>query len=681
MLVAIAIKAEPVTDAETRVFGLAIDQTLNPDFPTSQPEKVLKNPDGTPFQSSKAFTYKLLLDIPEGTHTIRFAPSSPSGYTWKAKIIVNRLTNLGEQTGLTSTSQYSATFESKTRTWEEIKKAIWEADRYLERLYHTIDYNGKTYGLIKSCPGVPIALKLTYIEEAEPGRIRIARLPRGNILGPGFVYHYVPMPELHYWFPTWQIVSVAEPEFETWDGTVELGFYAGESFWIMVAKLRIKYGPDPDYPSRMKAELELLEWGKGSMDFPSFKGDLYFGSEPDPNRPGLWRPKLVWKDAQDHVGEKVTFTTELWGCFPATVYWLGEDYRLAYYWWFFKLHRNKIPYVTRIIDDYQVTIDPRGPKYQGIRTDYVDDWLTHASEFNQICNVWDSLPVTPHAFSHWSSLCGPGAVVLFHSAVFVESITGEVMTGKVSCFAEPHNLAVAPHATYCMCKHGSPQKDVTYTEYVCVGRTCWKSQVTVSAEKLLLTGYKSCLGKDIPPYKEAIYRMLQDIEPWGDPVGSVNPENISGSVTTWRVADALAAYTILGYGFGNQEAQKIADALADLLLQLQWGVKPGEEGKGRLYVEHHGAWTMFTVNRPDHRGGFLHRFEIVEDENGNPQICWVKRPPRAKGLTQYVIDTLTSWFGWEPPGGIAFFTPTSTEQTLCAAVALRIYEYYKWRLR
>lgn len=674
VLVVVTIRAEPETDTEVRVFGKAVDQTLNSDFPNTQPEKILKNPDGTILQTSKAFTHTEILDLPEGSHTIKFAPSSLSGYTWKAAVIINRIHNLGEQTGLTSINQYSATFEVYTRTWAEIRKAINEADRYLERLYQTVDWTKPdgtkvTYGLIKACPGFPIAIKLKNWDYSYG-----IPLCYDLILSPESPYK-MQLGAIYEWHATAKVVAVKEPEFETYEATVLFGCdglnpRSGTYQWVDIAKVNIRYGPDPDDATRMKAEIELSEWYH-----PEIQGDVYFGAEPDPDRPGLWRPKKIIGDAQRALGTKVTMTTSSWGCFPSMMYWLGESLLAANYWWFYSLKRSRVyPYMTSILDDYKLNVGIRAPLILGNRVDYPDNWLTLRHEHNRICDVWNDLPRTTSAASHWSSLCGPGAWIFFDHDVhrsYCPGLYDIIEFGKIAALDnDAFDLGILPLAIFIMNKHGSPSEkikyDLSYAETVCGVPipTVSTKYIEVSAEDLLMNGYNS-ITKTHPPMKEAVYRVLRNENPW-------EPDKpIQGEVTIWWLAEALAAYSILGYGFNNKEAQKIADALADWILDLQWGVKEGEEGKGRLYIPHHGAWTPFTVSRPDHRGGFYHRYTIYEDK-----VHWARRPPR-DWLQQLIID----FFGWETPGALGIFTPTSTEGTICAVTALRIYEYYKWRLR
>lgn len=668
VLVAITIRAEPQTDTANRTFGLAIDQTLNPNFTETQPEKILKNPDGSWLITNIAFTYSTVLNLDEGTHTIRFAPSSPSGYTWKATIVINRINSLGEQTNLTSENQYSAQFTIQAPTWEKVRKAIHEADRYLERLYQTVDWSGKTYGIIKSCPFLPLSLKIN-----RPPLRRSDLFDYYNedkILGPGYPYHAA-IGQLHSWMATSRVVSVKEPEFETYEATIEIGAnqYHGYDRWFPIAKLYIKYGPDPNDPTRMMAEIELLGWYKYGVLEEDVQGDIYLGAEPDPNRPGLFRPRKIIPNAHVNVGTKVTLTTPSWGCFPCNSYWLGETYEAALYWWHQKLSRRLVhPYMTSILDDYGLKIYIRGPTFLGTRNDYPDDWLCLTDEHNRICDVWESLPRNEYCSSHWSTLCGPGAIVLFDKYPSGACVPCLVSKGKASCLdCDDFNLAVLPQAITIMCKHYDPKKKVWDGAYtlrpVYPEPEFHKGQ---SAEEYLLTGYLSCAcDKWHPPFKELVYRILNNQNPW-------EPDQpINGQVTIWFLAEALAAFSILGYGFEYEEAKLLADALADWILELQWGVKPGEEGKGRLYVLHHDVWTSFTVNRPDHRGGFYHRYAIVDDK-----IHWVTRPPR-----DWLQELLISFFGWEPPGCYAIFTPTSTEGTIVAVAALRIYEYYKWRVK
>jgi hypothetical protein len=648
VLTVITIKAEPETDTAYRAFGKAIDQTLNPDFPTTQPDKLLKNPDGSVLSTKSAFTHVEILDLPEGDHTIKFAPSSPSGYTWKARVIINRLTDLGEQTGLTSTNQYSATFTVRRRTQQEIRKAIAEADRYIRRLVQTFtwtkpDGTKTTYAMIKSCPGLPICIK---IDKWYQGYCY------NGLLGPDYPYDEHSPLCIHSWHATCYTESVVEPKYETCEATIVFGFDNplpnGGMYFVKVARVYVKYGPDPSDPTKMKITIKLLDWY-----VPDIHGDIYFGTEPDPNNPGAVRPRKIIANAQWAVGTEWSESTESWGCFPSISYWAGETLLAAHYLWGKLLRRDWAKAMFNFLDDYGFSdVSVRAPSFLGTQINYPDNWLCLTSEHGRACDIWATLPRNEMLSSHWSTLCGPGARVFFADEI---KWLGTIMTqGRLSCLYEEFNLAIPPLAIYSMSKYNDPTAEVAYIMYGS-GSDC---DVHVSAEKLLMTGYTSCTCGNMAPYKEWVYKVLKD-DPHAD-----------GDVTIWRLAEALVAYTMLGYGFGYEEAQKIADALADFILDLQWGVKPGEEGIGRLWVNYQGTPTGFTVNRPDHRGGFYHRYEIRDCK-----VYWRPRPPRDP-IQQFLIDGL----GWEPPGGIPLFTPTSVEGTIVAVMALRIYDAYRFRL-
>jgi hypothetical protein len=119
----ISVYTRPINDTTARMFGLAIDQPLNPDFWTSQPEKVLKTPDGSPLLRNKEFLYEITVDLPEGKHTLSFAPSSPEGYTWEARAFLGGLF-LGKASDVTASKPLTVEFEVTQTTAEKLSAAL-----------------------------------------------------------------------------------------------------------------------------------------------------------------------------------------------------------------------------------------------------------------------------------------------------------------------------------------------------------------------------------------------------------------------------------------------------------------------------------------------------------------------------------------------------------------------------
>jgi hypothetical protein len=122
----ISVYARPLNDMSARMFGFAIDQTLNPDFWVSQPEKVLKTPQGAPFLRDKEFLFEIALDLPEGKHTLAFASSSPQGCNWEARAFQGG-GFLGKSSNVTSASPLTVEFEVSLTTAEKLSLAIASA--------------------------------------------------------------------------------------------------------------------------------------------------------------------------------------------------------------------------------------------------------------------------------------------------------------------------------------------------------------------------------------------------------------------------------------------------------------------------------------------------------------------------------------------------------------------------
>jgi hypothetical protein len=130
----------------------------------------------------------------------------------------------------------------------------------------------------------------------------------------------------------------------------------------------------------------------------------------------------------------------------------------------------------------------------------------------------------------------------------------------------------------------------------------------------------------------------------------------------------LSAFAELGYGFGYEEAKAIADDMAQVMLKCQWGkMEDFTSGKGRTI-------KYGTINRPDHVGGFIDSYKV---QNGDFYQDWVP-----KGTLRTIIEHILEFLGTEDmPSELGIFTPTRVETTLECVRALRIYEYYKYRLK
>jgi len=79
----IRIEAFSVNDPYWRYHGKAVNQTLNADFWTTQPEKMI----GT--STTRSFSHEQTVDLPAGSHYVIYGNSSIEEYKWHARIYVD----------------------------------------------------------------------------------------------------------------------------------------------------------------------------------------------------------------------------------------------------------------------------------------------------------------------------------------------------------------------------------------------------------------------------------------------------------------------------------------------------------------------------------------------------------------------------------------------------------------
>lgn len=134
---------------------------------------------------------------------------------------------------------------------------------------------------------------------------------------------------------------------------------------------------------------------------------------------------------------------------------------------------------------------------------------------------------------------------------------------------------------------------------------------------------------------------------------------LQGVYTAPTQALCLAALTVLGYGYGYAAAQEKADALANILINIQWG-NPDATGQPEGYGFHE---TYGWVYRPDNTGGFY---------------CNYKYGSMFKATTAWpLVDYLSDFLCGMPKETYAFI-PTNQESQFCVR-ALQIYDWYVFK--
>jgi len=513
-------------------------------------------------------------------------------------------------------------------TWEEVKRAIWWADRYLKNLYTEIKWNNKTYGIMRTTPSrrgsdLPLTLKLNAATFACRG-----------FAGPAFKTFQMEQPEC-FWRalyrnfpinPTTKILGTPTETGEVWEGKIQYGeYYLTPDFvfdWLPFCTFSLSFQVDPNDNSQMVVSLTLESWDY-PRPIPELTGDLYFNGE------------LLITDCKNSAKNKSSFTkrTGPYKCFPTVEYWSEESLISAYYFWGYALDRAKALNMVNFLDDYGYTMWRSSPQYLGVRDQLPDNFLCLRDVYKS-CDYWAgtgsplpntlTLPINEVLFPHWSRTCNcrdytlkcrceavPTTCKVCFGIPGVLEICDEVIEG----YPGDYKAQISVRACHLMNKYGSPDK---------------KDEYGNSARDYLLNGFKDASGTFWNPIKT----YVTDIT--------------SGNVKKFPfMGPHLIAFTELGYGFEDAEAKKIADDLVDLILPSQWGYPftKGEEMWGRTT----GAGS---IRRPDHTGGFMYYVEI---KNGN-----------------YYSG---SWGGPQIPPW------TNLECTLPTVLGLRIYEFYRWRLR
>jgi hypothetical protein len=130
----------------------------------------------------------------------------------------------------------------------------------------------------------------------------------------------------------------------------------------------------------------------------------------------------------------------------------------------------------------------------------------------------------------------------------------------------------------------------------------------------------------------------------------------------WSVLESLS---VLGYGFGVEEAKVLADQIADVYIKAQWGYPftPGQEGYGYSY-------EYGRINRPDLTGAFMPGWQVAEGST----IFKATAVAVPGSLSMQLLNIHAFDGDW------GIYMPFSHETTMGVLTGLRIYEFYKWRL-
>ncbi|MEM2385890.1 MAG: hypothetical protein QXO67_02800 [Candidatus Bathyarchaeia archaeon] len=445
-----------------------------------------------------------------------------------------------------------------------------------------------------------------------------------QILGPPFPVSGVGGTPLT-WYETWKVLETIVNTFEVWEAKIQFGMtlnleeIIGTKLWCPVADFRCRYEPDPDRRSRMKATITLEEW------YDSFKlagnADAYFNGE-----------KII-TDCMGSAPAKPTVVryTPDWGYFPSVSYWGEETLLASYYYWYVKLRRGDVyPYMTNFLDDFGYYIWQFGPMHLGIRDNYPDDYVWSWDNYHS-CDVWDNLPKTENFFPFQSGVCPQKGLLLEFFKCMKDSYREWVFAIHIMNKYNPDHVHLLPTA--------DPISGQIYVQ-------------EITPRKMVYEGWYECTGEKVPSVMECCDKFLSELEA-GEPVP--------------HVPHFIQILSILGYGYGDKTAQEMADALVEAYLPAQWGYPftPGKEGE---YTDE----VYGTVWRPDLAGAFLGAFK---KEGSYVSVPYTRLTSFWRRLYETIYEPMP------PPQPTIPFRRAWTEGQFQVLAALRVYEYYKWRLR
>jgi hypothetical protein len=390
---------------------------------------------------------------------------------------------------------------------------MW-ADRYLDRLYQEISWGGKTYGVIKSHPGIPIALELRnfpvpYLQTGDYFITKFTECGECEVI-----------PHVKWW----------EEEVETdMHITVQiehLDFYYGGK--IVAGFTVARYAPAKD-TTKLRVEVTVVSGPPSGVE-----ADLYIGN--------LKRLTSIKK------GDKVVIEIPNFGCLPSYEYSIRDCNFMAYYYWYNRpALRDRARKLFALLNDFNVKPIPVGVWFR--QTDTLpDDWVCDVEGIYKDCpnGILNTLPRAIGFYPHISRCC-----VCRKDCKSFTCIVWEVhLSGYVN--AE----WAAMRAMHLLNKYGNPKV---------------KDELGNSAEDYLVNGwwgyckYDKGLCVDLRKHTGLIDKWIFD-----------KGLKVSTAEVAWIDLYScppalLAAASMLGYGFGYDECKAVADNMVDLALKFQWG--------------------------------------------------------------------------------------------------------------
>jgi hypothetical protein len=523
-------------------------------------------------------------------------------------------------------------------TQSEIRRAIAYGDRYLDRLTDTVTWKGTTITLLKSFPFIPI---IVYNKGQNfwtfPGGMQFIayRDPdTGEYMG--------------CIFPSVSIYT-EKMTGEEWEGTYDFGnrisYDYEDLFYCMGGIVITDYG----VPT-----VDVHYWIDGNdvvVDLKFYRGfpfAAYMGNQ------------LICETYKvDETPSPSEFTFRFpWGAgLRSHRYVIDYDlFMYALYAWYDRpALRSKAQSIFKFLDDngYRVpsVYDPLYRQTDGLP----DNWITN---LDALLKVNDNYKYCVERFADgygdykfefpmggppWADEHGKREEPTpYFPHLSYKSWCRETLR-DVSLGRRPFDSWLAMRAMHVMNKYGSPYA---------------KDDLGNSAYDYLIKGYKDDQGNSRPPIKANI--TSDGYQPAGSPY-------------YFSPAYILPAFAELGYGFGDSDAKSIADLLADCLVKSQWGYQ-SNFADGRYATNDYGV-----INRPEHIGGFIKAWTM---KNGVYNAVDVGRiMQHVESISEVQAFSLFWYFdGYGFVGETPMFMPTTSETTLAAVRALRIYESYKYRM-
>jgi hypothetical protein len=521
-------------------------------------------------------------------------------------------------------------------TLQEVRRAIYWGERFVKKLYQEFTWNGKTYGVIKGHPSAPLSVKLSGKPSVGAGYVDDTNrdwLTAGN----GIMVPWIPCLHGPDFLPDAGVETISDTG-EEWDGKITFKYWKHDIRYktyeaIDVCTIRVHYAPSPSDPKRMRLEVTPESWNLSGIT-----GDLYTGVSPAlAGTYGTYFPKII-TDIGSHLAQTVTLETEPFGAFPTNVICTRRDCQMYLMYCHFDspAMRERAKKIKALLDYlgfdpayYQTGVDYR--LTDSLATDFP------AAEYPEAfpeCPIWNNLPRGIGLAHYWSRSC------------FCETFTEIMWKYPYPSF----------HPLHWLNKYKDPYKKVTF--YVHPTHPCYVSAYEMTIGKACVPRLWDTLVLGLPPeYPSNIMQGFTPEQGFGEPGGMKGP--------AWLGLETLSA---LGYGFGVEEAKLLADQVADVYIKAQWGYPftPGEEGYGY-------SFKYGEINRPDCTGGFI---EGWYPAGGYFAEAYGHRAEEfsIRGFLSGLLNVHS--FG---SSDIPLYTPVWVENMYVLA-ALRVYEFYKWRL-